>query len=232
MIGCQKRAFTLIELLVVVVIIGVLAALLLPALNRARSRARSVGCINNLKQWGLAFQMYANDWQDWLPKGGNAGSPGALDSWFNNLPPYVNMIPYKDTPGQGSTIERFRDIHIWVCTEKNRLNPTSGSGANAFFYGMNRMLDGLAGTVVHPRLSRVNEISRTVLLYDIRTHVSEGDPSFSNGTAYPNLHLTGANFLFCDGRVSWAPTTDWHRDGGAWSSSTWTTNHPNLKWWP
>jgi len=70
----KTNAFTLIELLVVIAIIGILAAMLLPALNTARERARSALCVTNLRQIGTAITMYADDHDDYYP----LDSPGRV----------------------------------------------------------------------------------------------------------------------------------------------------------
>jgi prepilin-type N-terminal cleavage/methylation domain-containing protein len=78
----RRSAFTLIEILVVVAIISILAALLLPALSSAKARSKQVGCINNLKQLALGFQMYAADNEGRLPENTpNAPNGGGTNSW-------------------------------------------------------------------------------------------------------------------------------------------------------
>lgn len=84
--GTQKTAFTLIELLVVIAIIAILAALLLPALYRAKVEANTVVCEGNLHQWGLALQMYLDDY-DAYPLA--AGRTEDAELWVAKLVPYL-----------------------------------------------------------------------------------------------------------------------------------------------
>jgi prepilin-type processing-associated H-X9-DG protein/prepilin-type N-terminal cleavage/methylation domain-containing protein len=85
----QKKNFTLIELLVVIAIIAILAAMLLPALNQAREKAKSIKCTGNLKQLGTATVMYTQDSDDWLPINQISTSVNRNMEWRMELSQYI-----------------------------------------------------------------------------------------------------------------------------------------------
>jgi prepilin-type N-terminal cleavage/methylation domain-containing protein/prepilin-type processing-associated H-X9-DG protein len=85
-----RVGFTLIELLVVIAIIAILASLLLPALSKAKDKAKGVQCLSNMRQWGLATVMYMADSQDKLPLFGDAfPATPTMTYWFQKLGPYI-----------------------------------------------------------------------------------------------------------------------------------------------
>jgi prepilin-type N-terminal cleavage/methylation domain-containing protein len=134
----RARGFTLIELLVTMAILAILAALLLPALARARDKASAIQCTTNLRQWGLALRMYADDHDDFLPRRGQGVQTLALitrlDDWFNALPPYFNLPPYLQLVTQGRK-PAAGDHSVFVCPDA-----TDPGGTYFLGYGQNMNL--------------------------------------------------------------------------------------------
>jgi prepilin-type N-terminal cleavage/methylation domain-containing protein/prepilin-type processing-associated H-X9-DG protein len=112
----RKRAFTLIELLVVMSIIAVLAAVSMPAAQRARSQARAVACRSNLRQWAFATTAYANDHNGKVPGswwGRWDGGTSLLESYMRDHKP-VNLCPAATRHRQDSPLGNCGDkSHAW-----------------------------------------------------------------------------------------------------------------------
>jgi prepilin-type N-terminal cleavage/methylation domain-containing protein/prepilin-type processing-associated H-X9-DG protein len=217
----QRRGFTLIELLVVIAIIAILAALLLPSLHRAKQKAQASYCLNNLRQWGLATQLYVADNDDLLPNEGwgNPINAQLLNGWYFHLPQVLGIPPYHEMPWRtNAAVEPGRSV--WICPS----NPRRSSGFNLFHYCLNENYDG-TGSRDHPvRFSSIRTPTTVVWLFDSKNIPAVGPASF----VHTNLHNHGAQFTFLDGHARRFKNTEYWD----FAAHTARTNNPELVWSP
>lgn len=139
------RAFTLIELLVVVAVIAILAAILFPTFGRARENARKTSCLSNLKQIGLAFLQYTQDFDEAYPL---TSYPTANISWTIGAQPYMKTIQLFRCPSDDS----------------NRWQTPAAPPMNNYYTTSYLMNCWMAGTMPFTKQSAIQSTSKVVLL--------------------------------------------------------------------
>jgi prepilin-type N-terminal cleavage/methylation domain-containing protein/prepilin-type processing-associated H-X9-DG protein len=197
----RKAAFTLIELLVVIAIIAILAAILFPVFGRARENARKSACLSNLKQLGLGFMQYVQDYDGKLPGAAQYQKWGNGGHWVagtNGSALTTNAGVYNGNVADvqnGAVYSYVKNQQVYIC-------PSNMDGRQKLeTYTMNCAVAGAQDSVI-------TETSAVILLDD---EASNND-GFFYAVSNPNstdqmtkLHNGGGNLLFVDGHAKYYP---------------------------
>lgn len=183
----RRRLFTLIELLVVIAIIAVLASMLLPALAKARSQARKISCLSRLKECSLAFLLYADSADGWLPGDRHSNKIprnwgyGVIRSCEAYVPRYLSVWELADCPANPTYKLPWRlSLTDARCTSEYCY---LGNFSTSYYY-------------LSPARTVHKQPGKSALVGD---QVQQRGYESAGGTNHPD----GANWVFLDGHGSW-----------------------------
>jgi len=220
-----RAGFTLIELLVVIAIIAILAAILFPVFSRARENARRASCQSNMKQLGLGFAQYLQDYDSKYPEGGNYQNwlPGNGDwvAGFKNTEGLADNKTFAPTGDKadvqdGSLYPYVKSAQIYVC-------PSAPDSDKGLTYSMNCEMVRVPESIVPSPSSIVLLVDEGPVGHDANGAAS-GNGSTNDGFFWASndsnatdslatIHLGGGNLLFVDGHVKFHPDNKWTFDG-------------------